>query len=186
MRGVGLPIVDLLMSDLYDPETGETYPAISCCNNPDIAARCSDKTARKVIWAIMGSPQFNSDVALALRSGFQQGRIHLLQSEYTCEDQLRRFYKGYDKMSPSEKAALQLPYINTGLAVNELVNLGYESVNNGIKVKEKSGCRKDRYSSLSYNYFIAQQVERDVGKKKSSAKAFTFDFKMPVLQKGGW
>ena len=185
-RGVGLPIVDLLMSDLYDPETGETYPAISCCNNPDIAARCSDKTARKVIWAIMGSPQFNSDVALALRSGFQQGRIHLLQSEYTCEDQLRRFYKGYDKMSPSEKAALQLPYINTGLAVNELVNLGYESVNNGIKVKEKSGCRKDRYSSLSYNYFIAQQVERDVGKKKSSAKAFTFDFKMPVLQKGGW
>ena len=185
-RGVGLPIVDLLMSDLYDPETGETYPAISCCNNPDIAARCSDKTARKVIWAIMGSPQFNSDVALALRSGFQQGRIHLLQSEYTCEDQLRRFYKGYDKMSPSEKAVLQLPYINTGLAVNELVNLGYESVNNGIKVKEKSGCRKDRYSSLSYNYFIAQQVERDVGKKKSSAKAFTFDFKMPVLQKGGW
>ena len=48
-RGVGLPLVDLLMRDMYDPETGETYPAISCCNNQEIASRCSDKNAKKVI-----------------------------------------------------------------------------------------------------------------------------------------
>lgn len=184
-RGVGLPLVDLLMRDMYDPETGETYPAISCCNNQEIASRCADKNARKVIWAIMGSSQFNSDVAIGLRSGFQQGRIHLLQSEYGCEDQLRKLYKGYDKMSPTERAALQMPYINTGLAVNELVNLGYETVNNVIKVKEKSGCRKDRYSSLSYNYYIAQQVERSMEKKNKKPTSLTFNFRAPVLKKGG-
>lgn len=184
-RGVGLPLVDLLMRDIYDPETGETYPAISCCNNQEIASRCSDKNAKKVIWAIMGSSQFNSDVAIGLRSGFQQGRIHLLQSEYGCEDQLRKIYKGYDKMSPTERAALQMPYINTGLAVNELVNLGYETVNNVIKVKEKSGCRKDRYSSLSYNYYIAQQVERSMEKKNKKPTSLTFNFRAPVLKKGG-
>ena len=184
-RGVGLPLVDLLMRDMYDPETGETYPAISCCNNPEIASRCSDKNAKKVIWAIMGNSQFNSDVAIGLRSGFQQGRIHLLQSEYSCEDQLRKLYKGYDKMSPTERAALQMPYINTGLAVNELVNLGYETVNNVIKVKEKSGCRKDRYSSLSYNYYIAQQVERGLEKKNRKPTSLTFNFRAPVLKKGG-
>ena len=37
------------MRDMYDPETGETYPAISCCNNQEIASRCADKNARKVI-----------------------------------------------------------------------------------------------------------------------------------------
>ncbi len=184
-RGVGLPLVDLLMRDMYDPETGETYPAISCCNNQEIASRCSDKNAKKVIQAIMGSSQFNSDVAIGLRSGFQQGRIHLLQSEYGCEDQLRKIYKGYDKMSPTERAALQMPYINTGLAVNELVNLGYETVNNVIKVKEKSGCRKDRYSSLSYNYYIAQQVERSMEKKNKKPTSLTFNFRAPVLKKGG-
>lgn len=184
-RGVGMPLIDLLMRDMYDPETGETYPAISCCNNPEIASRCSDKSAKKVIWAIMGSSQFNSDVAIGLRSGFQQGRIHLLQSEYSCEDQLRKLYKGYDKMSPSERAALQMPYINTGLAVNELVNLGYETVNNAIKVKEKSGCRKDRYSSLSYNYYIAQQVERNMAKRNNKPATFTFSFRAPILKKGG-
>lgn len=133
----------------------------------------------------MGSSQFNSDVAIGLRSGFQQGRIHLLQSEYGCEDQLRKLYKGYDKMSPTERAALQMPYINTGLAVNELVNLGYETVNNVIKVKEKSGCRKDRYSSLSYNYCIAQQVERSMEKKNKKPTSLTFNFRAPVLKKGG-
>lgn len=184
-RSMGIPLIDLLMKDIYDPETGETYPAISCCNNPDVADRCSDKNAKKVIWAIMGSSQFNSDVAIGLRSGFQQGRIHLLQSEYSCEDQLRKLYKGYDKMSPSERAALQMPYINTGLAVNELVNLGYETINNGIKVKEKSGCRKDRYSSLSYNYYIAQQVERSMEKKNRKPTSLTFDFRAPILRKGG-
>lgn len=184
-RSVGIPLIDLLMRDMYDPETGETYTAISCCNNPEIADRCSDKNAKKVIWAIMGSSQFNSDVAIGLRSGFQQGRIHLLQSEYSCEDQLRKLYKGYDKMSPSERAALQMPYINTGLAVNELVNLGYETVNNVIKVKEKSGCRKDRYSSLSYNYYIAQQVERGLEKRHNKPKLLDFNFRAPVLKKGG-
>lgn len=184
-RSVGIPLIDLLMRDIYDPETGETYPAISCCNNTEIADRCSDKAAKKVIWAIMGSSQFNSDVAIGLRSGFQQGRIHLLQSEYSCEDQLRKLYKGYDKMSPSERAALQMPYINTGLAVNELVNLGYETVNNVIKVKEKSGCRKDRYSSLSYNYYIAQQVERSMEKRHNKPKLLDFNFRAPVLKKGG-
>ena len=184
-RSVGIPLIDLLMRDIYDPETGETYPAISCCNNTEIADRCSDKAARKVIWAIMGSSQFNRDVAIGLRSGFQQGRIHLLQSEYSCEDQLRKLYKGYDKMSPSERAALQMPYINTGLAVNELVNLGYETVNNGIRVKEKSGCRKDRYSSLSYNYYIAQQVERSMEKRHNKPKLLDFNFRAPVLKKGG-
>lgn len=185
VRGVGLPIVDLLMHDMYDPETGETYPAISCCNNTEIAARCPDKNARKVIWAIMGSVQFNNDVAIALRSGFQQGRIRLLMSEYDCESELRKLFKGYDKMSPSERAALQMPYINTGLAVNELVNLGYETVNTAIRVKEKSGCRKDRYSSLSYNYYIAQQVERNLEKKYNKKSTMSFNFRAPVLLKGG-
>ena len=88
-------------------------------------------------------------------------------------------------MSPTERAALQMPYINTGLAVNELVNLGYETVNNVIKVKEKSGCRKDRYSSLSYNYYIAQQVERGLEKKNRKPTSLTFNFRAPVLKKGG-
>jgi len=185
VRGMGLPIADLLMHDIYDSETGITYTAISCCNNPEIAERCADKTAPKVLWAIMGSQQFNNDVALALRSGLQQGRIRLLMSEYDCESQLRQDFKNYDKMSPAERTALRLPYINTGLTATELVNLEYESTNNTIKVREKPGCRKDRYSSLSYNYHIAQQIERSLEKKQVRQASLKFEFRAPAMARGG-
>ena len=40
-----------------------------------------------------------------------------------------------------------------------MIKLGYETVNNKIKVKEQSGMRKDRYSSIAYNYWLACQLE---------------------------
>ena len=135
-----------------------------------------------MIWAIMGSSQFNNDVTIALRSGIQQGRIRFLESEYDCEEILRANIKGYDKLSPMEKMALQMPYINTGLAVNELVNLEYEATNNLIRVHEKPGARKDRYSSLSYNYYIALQVERMMSKNFMRNKKIEINFRAPRLR----
>lgn len=183
-KGLGAPIMDLLMHECYDPETGETYPPLNCCNNPDFQERCPDKTAPKVIWAIMGSAQLNNDATIALRSGIQQGRIRFLESEYDCEDLLRKEIKGYDKLTPTEKTALQLPFINTGLMVNELVNLEYEATNNVIKVHEKPGARKDRYSSVSYNYYIAQQVERSMVKNYAKSKKIEINFRAPNLRRG--
>ena len=101
-------------------------------------------------------------------------------SEYECEEQLRSEIKGYDKLTPTERTALQMPYVNTGLAVNELVNLEYEAKDNVIRVHEKTGCRKDRYSSISYNYYIAQQLERKNEKRQS------FAFRAPAVKKGGF
>lgn len=183
-KGLGAPIMDLLMHECYDPQTGETYPALNCVNNPEFQERCPDKNAPKVIWAIMGSAQFNNDAAIALRSGIQQGRIRFLESEFGCEDLIRGFVKNYEKLSPSERASLQMPYINTGLMVNELVNLEYESTNNVIRVHEKAGARKDRYSSVSYNYYIAQQIERGMAKNYAKNTKIEINFRAPVMRRG--
>ena len=183
-KGLGAPIMDLLMHECYDPETGDVYQPLNCCNNADFQDRCPDKTAPKVIWAIMGSPQFNNDVTIALRSGIQQGRIRFLDSEYECEDLLRVQFKGYDKMTPAERTALQLPFVNTGLMVNELVNLDYEATNNVIRVHEKPGARKDRYSSVSYNYYIAMQVERSMAKNYAKTKKIEINFRAPTRGRG--
>ena len=78
-RGVGWGVVDLLLRDQVDYATGQIYPALSCCNDDDIAARCSNPRAQKAIWAIKGNAQFNSDCALGLREAFRQGTIRLLR-----------------------------------------------------------------------------------------------------------
>ena len=72
--------------------------------------------------------------------------------------------------------------MHTTLLVNELVNLEYETRNGIIKIKEKSGMRKDRYSSLAYNNYVANQLERSFATKPTSLLGSgMFSFKQPKI-----
>lgn len=182
-KGVGLGVYDALASDIADVESGEIYPALSCCNNPDMAARCTNRNAEKVIWAINGAAKFNSDCAIMLREGFKSGKIRLLATEYDGEKLLSAI-KGYNNLPLSDQTELTLPYINTTLLINELINLQYEDANGLIRITEKSGMRKDRYSSLSYNYWVACQLEKNIRKRTSCSDNVkdVFMFRAPKIK----
>lgn len=183
-NGVGAGVLDLLLKEIYDPETGKTYPALSCYNNEEIAKRCVDPNAPKVIWVIKGNQDFNSQCTLGLREEIRQGLIQLPVSEYSVDD-IFGTVKGYNSLSPADQFDLKMPYINTSLLINELINLDYETRNNVIRVKEKSGARKDRYSSLSYNMYVAKMVEREerefgIGQ---SIEDLVLEFKPPKIKR---
>lgn len=165
-NGLGLGVYDCLAREIVDPDTGEIYPALSCCNNQEMAARCTVSGATKAIWAIKATAQFNSDCAFLLREAFRSGRIRLLSTEYDAEEYLGAI-RGYNSLSPAEKMQLQLPYIQTTLLIDELTKLQHEESGGKVKIYEKSGMRKDRYSSLSYNYYVAMQIENKMNKRNS-------------------
>lgn len=162
--GIGLGVFDALARDITDPESGEIYPALSCCNNTEMAMRCTSPTADKAIWSIKASSAFNSDCAFLLREGFKSGRIRLLVNEYDAEEYLGEL-RGYASLNPPERMKFQLPYIHTTLLIDELVKLQHEESGGKVKIYEKSGMRKDRYSSLSYNYYVATQLESKLSKR---------------------
>lgn len=167
-QNMGLPIYDTLAVDISDPDSGEIYPALSCCNNQSLADRCKVMGAPKVVWAVQGTAAFNSECALLLREAFKSGRIRLLENEYDGKDSLAEI-KGFSSLSVEEQTDLSMPYINTTLLINELINLRHETVGNNVRLYEKSGMRKDRYSSLSYNYYVATQMEKDLRKRDVSS-----------------
>lgn len=179
-NGIGLGVFDALARDIMDSETGEIYPALSCCNNSEMADRCTNPYAKKVIYSVKASAQFNSDCAFALREGFLSGRIRLLTDEFDAEEELREL-RGYNGLSPAEKVKFELPYIHTTLLIDELVNLQHEENNGKIKISEKPNMRKDRYSSLSYNYYLAVQLENKLRKNtiKNTTEKTSFVFKPP-------
>lgn len=181
-RGLGLPIVDLLMADMYDPDRGVTYSALGCYNNEEINKRCKVKNAPKKIWAILANNEFNSQCALALREEFKQGNIQLLVDEEEV-DELFEQLPGYSKIGLQDRLRLKAPYINTTLAINELINLETEVKGNYVKVKERTGCRKDRFSSLSYNIWVGNQIEKDYESQKSKKdfNEMIFEFRQPNL-----
>ena len=171
-NGVGLGVFDSLAREINDPDTGEVYPALSCCNDKTMDERCSDPRADKVIWSIKANAQMNSDCAVLLREGFRSGKIRLLVSEYDAEELLSSL-KGYNSMSPSDKVKYQLPYIHTTLLIDELVKLQHDELNGKVRIYEKAGMRKDRYSSLAYNFYVATQLESQMSRR--SALSFESD-----------
>ena len=76
--------------------------------------------------------------------------------------------RGFSKMTSIEQAKIKAPYLQTSLMINELINLDHEIKGTNVKIKEKSGMRKDRYSSLQYNYYVAQELARQLKPKKST------------------
>lgn len=167
-NGLGIPICEDLMKDLVDPRTGILYPALNCCNNSKIAEKCTVADAPKVIWAIQANEGWNTEFNTTLRTGIQNGKINLLVSKEESDEVLRDSIKGYNRLSPYEKEALKMPFIQTDLLVRELVGLQHTLSGKNIKLKEKSNARKDRFSSLAYNYWVQVQIERELLKKPLS------------------
>ncbi len=184
-NGIGLGVFDCLARDIVDPDTGEQYPALSCCNDPTMAERCTVVGAPKVIWSIKASAQMNSDCAVLLREGFRSGRIRLLINEYEADEALGEI-GGYGKLNPPEALALKMPYINTTLLIDELVRLQHDESGGKIKISEKAGMRKDRYSSLAYNYYVAIQLENRAGRRNSASASASdlFMIRSPSAYKG--
>lgn len=183
-NGIGLGVYDALIKDMFDHETGELYPALSCCNDKVMAARCKVDNAPKVIWSIKANATFNNEACILLRSGFQKGKINLLVSEFEAEESLKERFKGFNKMLPYEQMQLKMPFIQTTLLVYELISLEHEIKGTNIKITEKSGMRKDRYSSLAYNYWVQNQLEREMlNKPKSGFDASEYASKLRRLNK---
>ena len=151
--GSGLGVADYIIKPQYDPEYGITYDAMTFINNSEMAERCKVKGANKVVWAIKADAKFNSDSAQLLRAGFLNGSINLLRTEVDIEDELKKI-RGYKQFTKREQDILKVPYVQTTMLVNELINLEHEVKNTTIRVYERSGMRKDRYSSIMMNYKI--------------------------------
>ena len=118
---------------------------------------------------------------LSLREGLRQHKINLLINEFEAEEILRDI-RGYNSLEMSNKTLLQLPYIHTTLLVNELINLEYEAKGVNIKVYEKSGMRKDRVSSVGYNYWVLCQLETELKEPKEKTSSPTaLPFRAPQL-----
>ena len=116
---------------------------------------------------------------LSLRAGFQNGYINLLLNESDMDDKWKKQIKNYNKLSDNVKTILKLPYYQTSFLIDELINLEHEIVNGKIRVKEKPGMRKDRYSSLEYNYYVVDQLRL---KKKRPTNTNNLVNKLPIRQ----
>jgi hypothetical protein len=70
--------------------------------------------------------------------------------------------------------------------VDELINLILETNGRWVKLRERSGMRKDRYSSLAYNIWVSKQIENEQLRRNGQGSAGTgqFTFFTPPQTRG--
>lgn len=159
-NGVGIGVFDYIIKNHYDSATGKQYEALNCCNDTTMSDRCQISSAKKVIWSVKATRPFNNLICTSLRNGIRSGKILFPKNELVVEEYLLKNCKGYKNMTPTRQMKVKTAYFQSTLASLEMIKLKNFHDNNGnIVLKEQSGMRKDRYSSLAYNYWVACQLE---------------------------
>ncbi|MEH7760082.1 terminase family protein [Bacillus pumilus] len=159
-HGNGMSVYDALAKVNYDEERDVEYEAWCAFNDEEMRKRAKTPNPLPVVFSIKGNTKLNHEIASALRVNLQSSNIELLISEIEGSDFLSD-KSSYKNAVIEDKVRMKTPYIQTTLLVNELVNLNHEIVGGFIKIKEKSGKRKDRYSSLAYGNYLARYLESE-------------------------
>lgn len=160
-QNAGISIFDLLCQPLFDKERNIEYEPLNCINDERLQERCVYSYAPKKIYSVRANPQFNSDIAYALKDTIRREKLKLLIHENESSEILSKM-KGYGEMDTDLKAKLLSPYLQITALINEMINLEAEinSQTNIVKLKEPRSGRKDRYTALAYSNFYANVLEK--------------------------
>lgn len=179
MNGVGQSIYDDMTDYLTDDVTGEVYPPLSCINNEEMADRCIHRDARKVIYSIKARPEFNDECYCTLKTSIDNGKIELLTSSEESNTFLSNI-KGYLDLELDKQVLFEKPYLEINDLIDEMINLEVDkdvlAKQNKIKLREKSGSRKDHVSSVAYGNYIAGELEREYLKTINTKQSSLMDF----------
>jgi hypothetical protein len=165
-RNGGLQIVYALEKVLYDEQRGIEYSPLKCMNNSEYAKVCQDPNAKECIYVINATQGLNSDIAIAFRKNLVENKIDFLVNCNTAKEEILSANKEYIESidrDAEKQIALEKPFLETQLMINECAELQYEKLpqTGAIKIYEQGTNRKDRYTSCSYGSYFIDMLELD-------------------------
>ena len=165
LRNAGISIYDALSKVLYDEERGIEYSALSCMNDESIANRNKVQGSVPCIFVINATQKLNSDIAIEFRQTLEEEKIDFLVSFEQAKEIILPNIKEYNEAIDGETQAIyESPFLETQSLFSETAGLLYEKKPDTgvIIVREPSGARKDRYTSVSYANHMVCMLERDL------------------------
>jgi len=173
IANIGRGIYDSLTGVSSDTERDVDYPPLKVMVHHSIPeARFKDFDERAIsedafpcIYPIAGSASLNSDIASSFRSRLRSGLLHFL-IEKSEQEEIYIKKKNKDMFSHDDitlKSYVLSPNLNTGLMINEAISLEMSLIGgDNVKLQERPGQLKDRYSSASYGNFVIGIFENEL------------------------
>ena len=157
-RNAGVSIFDSLAKVLYDVERNVEYEPWTCMNDDKMKGRIVIAGQKEVVYSVKASLDLNSKIAVSMRDSLVNRMIEFMVDNQSGVEELQRVYPDYATADPETQIMYERPFIETTALVNEMIGLEYTMLNqtNLIRIEERPGARKDRYTAVSYgNYFIS-------------------------------
>ena len=153
-----MSIYDALAKVLYDSSRNMEYEPWTCMNDENTKNRIVIAGQKEVVFSIKASLELNSKIARCMKDTLTSHMIELIVSNQEGIEELQRLEPEYSITDVDTQIFYERPFLETVALINEMIGLDYTVQNQTglIKIEEKAGARKDRYTSVSYgNYFIS-------------------------------
>lgn len=176
-NGLGAGLVDMLTMDTIDPDTGETLYNWGVVNDEDNKYRNmkTEDTIIDAMYIMKANQVLNSEMYAYCQSEINAGRVIFLIDEATAKNKLMSQAQG-KKMSQSKRADYLMPFVQTSILKDQMLNLIYENDGAHIILKQSSKkIKKDKFSALIYGlYYCKLQEDSRHKKRKRDMSKFLF------------
>ena len=176
-NGLGAGLVDMLTMDTIDPDTGETLYNWGVMNDEDNKYRNmkTDDTINDAMYIMKANQVLNSEMYAYCQTEINSGRVNFLVDESIAKNKLLSQAQG-KKMSQSQRADYLMPFVQTSILKDQMLNLVYENDGAHIILKQASKkIKKDKFSALIYGlYYCKLQEDARSKKRKRDISKFMF------------
>ena len=179
-NGLGIGLIDYMVTQSTDENTKETYPPFGIINDTDGIYKkfITPETERDAVYIVKANSEINTEAHTNVLSQMSSGKVRLLMDERAAKAKFLATKVGA-AASAVQRANYLKPFTLTSILREEMLNLKekregkfliLESVNKKIK--------RDKFSAFEYGLYYIKILE-DQSKKKKRSRVGDFMFYSP-------
>lgn len=176
-NGLGIGLIDFMVKDQIDPETGELLPNFGVSNDEDgfYKKYITPETEREAMFLIKANAPINTEAHTYVQTQLSNGKIKFLIDENQAKVKLMATKMGQN-MDNDKRAEYLKPFTLTTILREQMLNLVEENEGVNVILKQSSkGIKKDKFSAFEYGlYYIKQEEDKKKRKRKTSIADMMF------------
>mgnify|MGYP001657680193 FL=1 len=170
-NGLGIGLIDFMVKNQIDPETGDMLPDFGVENDEENFYKKykTNETETDAMYLIKANAPINTEAHSYVQTQLFSGKIKFLIDENQAKAKLMSTKLGQN-MDPNKRAEYLKPFTLTTILREQMLNLVEE--NEGINIILKQATRsikKDKFSAFEYGLYYIKQ-EEDRSKKRRHRK----------------
>ena len=180
-NGLGVGLVDFMVTDQEDPETGDFLPDFGVGGatyddwEKDFKKYKTGDTEADAMYLIKANAPINTEAHSYVQTQLSSGKIKFLIDENQAKVKLMSTKLGQN-MDADKRAEYLKPFTLTTILKEQMMNLVEDNEGTNIILKQSSrGIKKDKFSAFEYGlYYIKQEEDKNKKRKKRNIADMMF------------